>query len=33
MDGDGVEYIFRVATNAEVTQDANGKYHLNDIST
>ena len=33
MDGDGVEYIFRVATNAEVTQDANGKYHLNDIAT
>ena len=32
MDGDGVEYIFRVATNAEVTQDANGKFHLNDIA-
>ena len=33
MDGDGVEYIFRVATNAEVTQDANGVYHLNNIGT
>lgn len=33
MDGDGVEYIFRVATNAEVTQDVNGKYHLNNIGT
>ena len=31
MDGDGVEYIFRIATNAEVTQDTNGAYHL--IST
>ena len=28
MDGDGIEYIFRVATNAEVTQDQDGVYHL-----
>lgn len=28
-DGDGIEYIFRIASNAEVTgPDAQGKYHL-----
>lgn len=30
-DGDGVEYIFRIASSSEVTQDSNGVYHL--IST
>lgn len=30
-DGDGVEYIFRIASRSEVTQDSNGVYHL--IST
>lgn len=33
MDGDGVEYIFRVATNAEVVEDNNGVYHLVDMGT